>query len=183
MGPLAVLDEVSLEITLKVYDQWVSDGVAPPHEPALSVNLLRRMVDTLGRKGKAAGAGFYEYPQEGKKHLWSGLAELCPPAVEQPDVEVLKQRFLTIQALEAARCMDETVVREPEDADVGSILGIGFPAWTGGVLSYIETVGLQRFVDQAQAFAVAYGARYEPPADLLRRAAQTRPYHSAPANA
>ncbi|MDR6861127.1 3-hydroxyacyl-CoA dehydrogenase NAD-binding domain-containing protein [Variovorax guangxiensis] len=177
VGPLAVVDEVSLEITLKVYDQWVADGAQPLHEPALSVNLMRKMVEELGRKGKAAGAGFFEYPADGKKRLWPGLAQLCPPQASQPDVEELKRRFLTIQALEGARCIDEGVVRDPADADIGSILGIGYPAWTGGVLSYIETVGLQRFVEQARDFAARLGPRYEPPADLLRRAAEQQAYH------
>lgn len=179
VGPLAVVDEVSLEITLKVYDQWLADGVQPLHEPALSIELTRKMVNELGRKGKAAGSGFYEYPKDGKKFLWPGLAQLCPLAVQQPAVEELKRRFLTIQALEAARCVEEDVVQDPADADLGSILGIGYPAWTGGVLSYIETIGLQRFVDEAQRMAGLYGTRYQPSDWLKTKALEGRRFHKS----
>jgi 3-hydroxyacyl-CoA dehydrogenase / enoyl-CoA hydratase / 3-hydroxybutyryl-CoA epimerase len=179
VGPLAVVDEVSLDITLKVYDQWVEDGAQPLDEPALTIELTRKMVVGLGRKGKAAGAGFYEYPKGGKKYLWPGLAQLCPPARQQPDVEELKRRFLTIQALEAARCVEEGVIAEPGDADLGSILGIGYPAWTGGVLSYIETVGLRRFVDEAKRMTEHYGLRYQPSAWLIQRALEGRLFHAA----
>ena len=136
------------------------------------------MARDLGRKGKAAGAGFYEYPKEGKKFLWPGLAQLCPPATAQPDVEELKRRFLTIQALEAARCVEEGVIADPGDADVGSIFGIGYPAWTGGVLSYIETVGLQQFVDEAHRMAEQYGVRYAPSAWLEQRAREGVRFHA-----
>jgi 3-hydroxyacyl-CoA dehydrogenase/enoyl-CoA hydratase/3-hydroxybutyryl-CoA epimerase len=177
VGPLAVIDEVSLDIVVKVYDQWLADGVQPLHEPALSINLTRNMAEVQNRRGKAAGGGFYEYPAGAKKYLWPGLSELCPPAATQPDVQELKDRFLTIQALEAARCVEEGVIVSPGDADIGSILGIGFPAWTGGVLSYIETVGLQKFVDSAHRMATAYGKRYEPSGWLRERALEGRAFH------
>lgn len=177
VGPLAVVDEVSLEITLKVHAQWLADGVQPPHEPALSIDATRKMVEQLGRRGKAAGAGFYEYPEGGRKFLWPGLAEHWPVVAQQPPVETLKRRFLTIQALEGARCTEEGVVMDPADADVGSIFGIGYPAWTGGVLSYIETVGLPQFVAQAEELARLHGERYRPSAWLVERARQDARFH------
>ncbi len=177
VGPLAVVDEVSLEITLKVYEQWRADGVQPLYEPELSIDATRKMVERLGRKGKAAGAGFYEYPEGGRKFLWPGLSEHWPAVAQQPDVEDLKRRFLTIQALEAARCVEEGVVVDPADADVGSIFGIGYPAWTGGVLSYIETVGLQHFVDQAAQLARRHGERYMPSPWLAERARRNERFH------
>ncbi len=177
VGPLAVIDEVSLDITLKVYEQWRADGVQPPHEPVLSIDATRKMVDQLGRRGKAAGAGFYEYPEGGRKFLWPGLSEHWPVAAQQPSVDHLGRRFLTIQALEGARCMEEEVVRDPADADVGSILGIGYPAWTGGVLSYIETVGLARFVADAQEMARLHGPRYQPSPWLVERALRNAPFY------
>ncbi|MEO8296393.1 MAG: 3-hydroxyacyl-CoA dehydrogenase NAD-binding domain-containing protein [Burkholderiales bacterium] len=176
VGPLAVSDEVSLEIQLKVYDQWIADGVQAKHEPGLTIDLVRRLVSEFGRKGKAAGAGYYEYPKDGKKFLWPGLAQICPPAAEQPDVEELKKRFLTIQALEAALCIEEGIVGAA-DADVGSILGIGYPSWTGGTVSYIETVGLQRFVEEAQRLAGLYGPRFQPTAWLVERARKGERFH------
>jgi len=177
VGPLAITDEVSLEIQLKVYDQAVADGDAPRDEPALTIELLRKMVNQLSRPGKAGGGGFYDHPQGGKKTLWPQLSQVCPPASKQPEVDELKRRFLVIQALEGARCVEEGVIADPADADVGSILGIGYPAWTGGVLSYIEMVGLQAFVDQAARFAEAYGRRYEPSPWLRERASQNRLFH------
>ena len=178
VGPLAVIDEVSLEIGLKVYEQWLADGVKPAHEPALSIELTRKMVNDLGRKGKAAGAGFYEYPKEGKKFLWPGLAKVCPSATAQPNVEELKLRFLMIQALEAARCVEEGVITDAGDADIGSIFGIGYPAWTGGVLSYIDMVGLQHFVDEAHRMAEQYGVRYAPSDWLKQRARDNSRFHA-----
>ena len=167
MGPLAILDEVSPELSLKVYDQWVADGVTPAFEPALSVELLSRLVHQLGRRGRAGGAGFYDYPEGGKKKLlWPGLAQLCPPAEHQPEVEELERRFLTIQALEAARCVEEGVV-SVADADLGSVLGIGYPSWTGGVMSYIENLGVPQFVRDCERMADAYGLRFTPPKSLV----------------
>jgi len=177
VGPLEVLDEVSLEITLRVYDQWVADGVAPPHEPALSIDAIAKMVRQLGRNGRASGGGFYEYPPDGKKYLWPGLADHFPPAAKQPDVETLKRRFLTIQSLEAVRCVEEGVIEQPADADLGSTLGIGYPSWTGGVLSYVETIGPRAFMDAASEFADRYGERYRPSAWMLRFAEEGRSFY------
>lgn len=161
IGPLAVTDEVSLDITLHVYDQWVADGAPPPYEPELSIELTRKMIE-LGRKGRASGAGFYEYPRDGRKHLWPGLAEHFPISPRQPDVEEVKKRFLTIQALEAARCVEEGVIRHCADADIGSILGIGYPGWTGGVISFIDTIGVKPFVADCHRLADRYGERFRP---------------------
>jgi len=176
VGPLAIVDEVSLGLSLQVYDQWVADGAPPAFEPALTVDLLRKMVHSLGRGGRAAGAGFYEYPKGAAKHLWAGLAQLCPAAKAQPQVDEVQRRLLTIQALEAARCVEEGVV-SAADADVGSVLGIGYPSWTGGVISYIETIGLQAFVDEADRMREAYGERYRPSPWLLERARAHVPFH------
>ncbi|OYO26305.1 3-hydroxyacyl-CoA dehydrogenase NAD-binding domain-containing protein [Janthinobacterium sp. PC23-8] len=170
IGPLAVLDEVSLDITLKVYDQWVSDGTPPPFEPALSVNAIKTMVHSFDRKGRASGAGFYDYPKEGKKFLWPQLGQHFPIVATQPDVDEVKQRVLYVQAMEAARCVEEGIV-SAEDADIGSILGIGYPAWTGGTISFIETVGLTAFVAEAERLALLYGPRFQPSPWLKERAA------------
>ncbi len=102
----------------------------------------------------------------GKKHLWPGLAEVYPPADEQPDVEAVKRRLLYIQSLETARCLEEGVVTEPADADVGSIFGWGFPPWTGGTVSYIDTVGMADFVAACDQMADAFGEHYRPSAWL-----------------
>jgi 3-hydroxyacyl-CoA dehydrogenase/enoyl-CoA hydratase/3-hydroxybutyryl-CoA epimerase len=130
------------------------------------------MAVELGRVGKKAGKGFYDWPADGKKRLWPGLAELVTPAEEQPDPKELRKRFLYAQAIETARCYEENVVTAPEDADIGAILGWGFAPWTGGPLSLIDTVGVAEFVRECDRLAQAYGERFTPNA-LLRRMAET----------
>ena len=133
--------------------------------------MIEKLVVQMGRLGKKAGKGFYDYPADGKKRLWPGLAELAPRAAEQPTVDELKKRFLYIQALETARCYEEKVLTAPEDADVGAILGWGFAPWSGGPLSLIDTVGVKAFVAECDRLAQAYGPRFSPNA-LLRQMAE-----------
>ena len=170
VGPLALADEVSIELMYKIAKQTKADlGDDYVEHPATVV--ATKMVEELERIGKKAGAGFYEYPEDAKKHLWSGLAEHFPLADEQPAVEDVQQRLLHIQGIEAARCYEENVVTEPADADVGSIMGWGFCPQHGGVLSYIQTVGVREFVQQCDELAKAHGERFAPPA-LLRDMAE-----------
>lgn len=170
VGPLALADEVSIELMYKIAKQTRADlGDAYVEHPATVV--ATKMVESLERIGKKAGAGFYDYPEGGKKHLWSGLSEHFPLADEQPSVEEVQQRLLHIQGIEAARCYEENVVTEPADADVGSIMGWGFCPQHGGVLSYIQTIGVREFVQQCDALAKAHGERFAPPA-LLRDMAE-----------
>ncbi|MFP5307583.1 MAG: 3-hydroxyacyl-CoA dehydrogenase NAD-binding domain-containing protein [Gammaproteobacteria bacterium] len=179
VGPLAVTDEVTIELQLKVHEQAVADRLPKPFRRLTAIDVVRKMVE-LGRIGRRGGAGFYDYPAGGRKQLWSGLRELFPPKARQPDVDELRLRFLMIQALEAARCVEEGVIEHAEDADLGSILGIGYPSWTGGVLSYIETVGLQRFVDDCERMAKRLGARFRPSPALRARAAAGAGFYTAP---
>lgn len=175
VGPLAVTDEVTIELQKKVYLQAVADNIPERLRRTASMPVVEKMI-ALGRIGRRAGAGFYDY-KDGNKLLWPGLAEHFAPADVQPDVEVLKERFLAIQALETARCFEEGVLTHAADADLGSILGIGYPAWTGGALSYIETVGLSAFVDRCEELAGKCGARFQPSAWLRGRAAAGTLFH------
>ena len=175
-GPLAVSDEVSLELQLKVIEQNLADGQAPPPQLPRVLGVLRAMVREHKRTGRKAGGGFYDYAAEGKR-LWPELARLYPPAAAQPGVEEVKQRLLHIQALEAARCMEAGVVSDPADADLGAILGTGFPAWTGGTLSYIDTIGLPAFVAQCEELVQRHGPRFQPSAWLKVKAARGKPFH------
>lgn len=179
VGPLAVGDEVSLELQLKVHKQALADGLAERFQRALAIDLVEKMVHELGRGGRRAGGGFYEYPADGRKFLWPELARHFPVAAQQPDVDTLKQRILCIQALDAARCMEEGVIERAADADLGSILGIGFPSWTGGVLSYIDMLGTQAFVDICDRLADRHGDRFRPSNWLRRRAARGERFHPA----
>ena len=175
-GPLAVSDEVSLELQLKVIEQNLADGQEPTPQLPRVLKVLRGMVREHQRAGRKAGGGFYDYAAEGKR-LWPELARLYPHAAAQPDVEEVKRRLLHIQALETARCVEAGVVADPADADLGSILGIGFPAWTGGTLSYIDTIGLTAFVAQCEALAQQYGPRFQPSAWLKAKAAKGERFH------
>src|SRR5581483_11341448 len=175
VGPLAVTDEVTLDLQKKVYLQAVADIIPERLRRTASMPVVEKMI-ALGRIGRRVGAGFYDY-KDGSKLLWPGLAEHFKPAPVQPDVEELKDRFLAIQALETARCFEEGVLTHAADADLGSILGIGYPAWTGGALSYIETMGLHEFVNRCEALARKYGARFQPSAWLRERAATGTLFH------
>ena len=177
VGPLAVTDEVSLELQYRVARQTEADlgdrYVAPAAMP-----VLRHFVEELKRLGRKSGGGFYDYPAGSPKQLWTGLATAYPRAAIQPTVEQVKTRLLHIQALEAARAFEEGIVTTAAEADVGSILGIGFPAWTGGTLSYIDTIGVAAFVKECEALGRSVGARFKPPRGLKARAKANQSFHS-----
>ena len=169
VGPLAVTDEVSLELQYKVENQTRAD-LGAKYKERVSWPVLKHFVEDLKRVGRKGGAGFYDYPAGGKKVLWEGLRREYPQLEKQPAVEELKTRLLYIQALETARCFEEGVLRSAHEADLGSILGWGFPAYTGGTLSFIDTVGPARFVAECKRLAKLYGERFKPTKGLLARA-------------
>ena len=180
MAPLALCDEVALDLIYKIGKQTQKDlGDAYPASP------IDGMIETLvmgqGRLGKKAGKGFYEYPADGKKRLWPGLSDLVERAAEQPDPDELRTRFLYIQALETARCYEENVLTDPADADIGAILGWGFAPWTGGPLSLIDTVGAAAFVRECDRLAQKFGERFKPNALLRRMAATGETFYGAKA--
>ncbi|GFE82517.1 3-hydroxyacyl-CoA dehydrogenase [Steroidobacter agaridevorans] len=177
VGPLAVCDEVTIELQLKVHEQAVADGLNEKFQRLTAIDVVRKMVQEQGRVGRRGGGGFYDYPANERKRLWPGLRDLFAVREVQPEVEELRQRFLVIQALESARCVAEGVIDRPADADLGSILGIGYPAWAGGVLSFIDTIGAARFIADCRELARRYGQRFEPPADLVERAHRSALYH------
>ncbi|MFJ3370594.1 3-hydroxyacyl-CoA dehydrogenase NAD-binding domain-containing protein [Pseudomonas sp. NPDC086251] len=175
-SPLAVTDEVSLDLQKSVIDQAHRDGLAEKFL-RLHARPVVELMNFLGRLGRKSGGGFYEFPQGGKKHLWPGLAEHFPRAALQLDVETVKDRLLYIQALETARCVEEGVLNYAADADLGSILGLGFPSWTGGTLSLIDTLGAQAFVVRCDELANAFGERFRPSAWLRARAERGERFH------
>ena len=176
VGPLALLDELTLDLPLKIVDQAIAEE-GDKYTPPAGTAVMRRMKDEIGRSGRKTGGAFYDYPEGGKKHLWKGLADHFP--VKQDwDVEELKKRYLYAQAMETARCLEENVLETPQDADLGAIYGWGFPAWTGGTISYIDTIGIKKFVEESDRLAQLYGPRFLPSAWLRDKAAKGEDFYT-----
>jgi 3-hydroxyacyl-CoA dehydrogenase / enoyl-CoA hydratase / 3-hydroxybutyryl-CoA epimerase len=167
VGPLALLDELTFDLPLKIVEQAIEQEGSKYIVPA-GVSAMKKM-KAQGRSGRKTGGGFYDYPAEGGKKLWSGLADIFPVS-DDYDVEELKQRFLYAQAVETARCREENVIETSEDGDLGAVYGWGFPAWTGGTLSYIDTVGIEKFVTECDRLAQKFGPRFAPSSWLRDRA-------------
>ena len=180
MPPLAVQDEVSLGLSLHVADQTRKDlqaeGKPLPNHPGEAV--LRKVGGEHGRLGKKTGKGFYDY--DGKnKSLWPELTRLYPLAADQPEQRELIDRLMYAQANEAARCYEEKVLRSVADGNIGSIFGLGFAPFHGGMLQFINAVGAKRFVARARELAARYGARFEPAAIAVRQAADGSRFEDA----
>lgn len=169
VGPLALSDEVSLGLMLHIREQTRQDlaaeGQTLPDHPSDAV--LDVMTGEYGRYGKARGAGFYDYPEGGKKHLWSELTTIFPPQGEPLCQTDMIERLMFVQALETVRCLEENVVTNAADANIGAIFGWGFAPFKGGTLQYINDYGVAAFVLRSQELAAKYGERFAPPDKLL----------------
>ena len=168
VGPLALNDEVALDLALKIIEAAKRD-LGPAAIDPTQENLLKTMVIEHGRNGRKNNKGFYDYPAQGTKTLWPGLdafqsAKLDPDKI---DIAELKQRFLVTQAVEAARVIEEGVVTDPREADVGSIIGFGFAPFSGGTLSYIDGMGVANFVALCEQLRQKFGDRFAPPKILI----------------
>ncbi|MBE1605189.1 3-hydroxyacyl-CoA dehydrogenase NAD-binding domain-containing protein [Actinopolymorpha pittospori] len=167
VGPLAVADEVSLALLARVRAQEVADleaaGESPVAHPAHDV--VEAMAGELNRPGKAAGAGFYDYPRDGgRKRLWPGLADRFAVGAGDVRPEDVRDRLLFVQALETLRCLNEGVVQTARDANVGTVFGIGYPSWTGGAAQFVEAYGGRAaFAARAKELMARYGERFQPP--------------------
>ncbi|MFZ6775522.1 3-hydroxyacyl-CoA dehydrogenase NAD-binding domain-containing protein [Undibacterium sp. Ji83W] len=179
VGPLAVQDEVSLSLSRHVAAQTKADLEAEGKswQATASAAIINTMLDQHERAGKAAGAGFYEYPTDGgKKYLWPELADLFGKAGYSLPYADMQDRFLYMQAIETLRCLDEGVLESTRDANIGSIFGIGFPSWTGGAVQFVNHVGAQRFAERAAELQASYGERFALPANYLGFAAYSKQY-------
>lgn len=174
IGPLAISDEVSLSLMSHIRQQTTKDlqaeGKPPIEHPAFAV--IDLLLNEYKRPGKAAGGGFYDYPAGAPKHLWPELKVRLEKAEGQISAQDVRDRLLFIQAIETVRCLEEGVLHSTADANVGSIFGIGFAAWTGGALQFINQYGLRDFIARSHYLAEQYGQRFAPPALLLEKAAQ-----------
>jgi 3-hydroxyacyl-CoA dehydrogenase/enoyl-CoA hydratase/3-hydroxybutyryl-CoA epimerase len=180
VGPLSLSDEVALDLGLKIMKATEAD-LGPNAIDQAQKKLMVEMVEKQGRFGRKNGKGFYDYPEKGKgqKSLWPGLAALQPKHLDPDtlDVEELKQRFLVVQAVEAARTVEDHVIVDPREADVGSILGFGFAPFTGGTLSYIDFMGTRKFVELCHKLEKKYGSRFTPPKLLEEMAAKGETFY------
>lgn len=169
VGPLALADEVSLGLMLHIREQTrkdlLAEGKSVPGHPSDAV--VDVMTGEYGRYGKARGAGFYSYPEGGKKHLWPELPIIFPSQGEPLSQVEMMERLMFAQALETVRCLEENVVTSVADANIGAIFGWGFAPFKGGTLQYINDYGLAAFVERSQVLAGKYGERFAPPAKLL----------------
>ncbi len=180
VGPLSLSDEVALDLGLKVMKATEAD-LGPNSINPDQKKLMVEMVEKQGRLGRKNSKGFYDYPEKGKgqKSLWAGLADLQPKKLDPDtlDIEELKQRFLVVQAVEAARTVEDHVITDMREADVGSILGFGFAPFTGGTLSYIDFMGSRKFVDLCHKLEAKYGSRFTPPKLLVEMAAKGETFY------
>ncbi len=179
--PLQLMDELTLTLPRKIRKETreAIEAAGGTWKAHASEGVIDRMVDEFDRKGRSTGAGFYEYDSEGKRAgLWPGLRDAFKSGSVEVPFEDLKERMLFAEALETVKCFDEGVLTSIADANIGSIFGIGFPAWTGGVIQYINQYegGLQGFVDRSRELAARYGDHFEPPASLVEKAAKGEIY-------
>lgn len=180
VGPLSLNDEIAIDLALKILKATEAD-IGTQAIDQDQKKLLVEMVEKRGRLGRKNGKGFYDYPEKGKgqKKLWPELSTLQPKHLDPDtlDVEELKQRFLVVQAVEAARTVEDHVITDPREADVGSILGFGFAPFTGGTLSYIDFMGTKKFVELCHKLEKKYGSRFTPPKLLVDMAAKGETFY------
>ena len=173
VGPLSLSDEVALDLVLKIMKATEAD-LGPNAIDQAQKKLLVEMVEKQGRFGRKNAKGFYDYPEKGKgqKSLWPSLGGLQPKHLDPDtlDIEEMKQRFLVVQAVEAARTVEDHVITDVREADIGSILGFGFAPFTGGALSYIDFMGTKKFVELCHKLEAKYGSRFAPPKLLIEMA-------------
>jgi 3-hydroxyacyl-CoA dehydrogenase/enoyl-CoA hydratase/3-hydroxybutyryl-CoA epimerase len=185
MPPLAISDQVGLGTMHRIAMQKKNEaGPRNDDEPAARTRaIIDRLVVGHGREGAntQSRAGFYEYAADGKKQLWPDLKEslagLLAKREAQPSADELKKRYLFAQCLEAARCIEEGVITSPSDADVGVVMAVGFPAYTGGPCTFMDNYGIDAFVKEADRMAKQFGARFAPPKMLREMAASGRTFY------
>ena len=170
--PLALSDAVALDLIHQINLQGRAD-LGAAYRQSAGYDLIARLVEDMGRTGKKTGKGFYDYADNGRQQLWLGLAQVTGGKVLASTIEDVRDRLLAAQALETVRALEQGVITDPSEADVGAILGWGFAPWTGGPLAYIDTQGTASFVARCDELADRYGSeRLRPPRALRLIAAR-----------
>ncbi|MCX5402092.1 3-hydroxyacyl-CoA dehydrogenase NAD-binding domain-containing protein [Streptomyces sp. NBC_00102] len=181
---LNLMDELTLTLPRKIREEnrRAVESAGRTWEPHPADTVVDRMIDEFNRPGRSGGAGFYDYADGRRTGLWPGLREhFTDPAKQPADLTGMMERMLFVEALDAVRCLEEGVLVSVADANIGSLLGIGFPPWTGGVLQYVNGYqgGLPGFVARARELAQEHGERFAPPALLVRKAEQGETFTDA----
>lgn len=178
VGPLAVGDEVAIDLSWKIKKQTMAD-IGDAYVLTEGDRVIDRMYE-LGRYGRKTAKGFYEYPSDGgKKYLWPDIVEEFGSLADdkQPSPEEVKTRLIYRQLVECARCFEEGVLTNPEDGDIGAIFGWGFAPFTGGPFSHMDTLGIANVVQELDRLAQAYGPRFAPPKLLRDMAAKGETFY------
>jgi 3-hydroxyacyl-CoA dehydrogenase/enoyl-CoA hydratase/3-hydroxybutyryl-CoA epimerase len=194
VGPLSLNDEVAIDLSWKIMDQTKRDAEAAgqKYEGSGADDVLELMVKKLERFGRKNGKGFYDYPADGKKRLWPELSRHFPAdprwlygegEEKRAKESEIKKRLLYVQAVDTARCLEANVLTNPQDGDVGSIMGLGFAPQTGGAISLIDQVGVKTFVAECDELARKYGKQFEVPKLLRDMAAKGESFYGKPARA
>jgi 3-hydroxyacyl-CoA dehydrogenase/enoyl-CoA hydratase/3-hydroxybutyryl-CoA epimerase len=171
VGPLAIYDEVSLELSRKAQETWKEMGVLDKWGDGSVVrSIINTMVGEHGRGGRHHGGGFYEYAEDGSKSIWPPLLDIYYKPDTQISEQDMKDRLLFRSVIESLKCLETNVLRTVADGNIGSIMGIGAPVWTGGYIQFVNTYGAQRFVDRCSELAAKYGERFEAPQIALEHA-------------
>ena len=184
---LQLSDELNLKLMRKIRNaaKAAANGGASGWDAHPSEQVIDRMLDEFDRPGKLEGRGFYDYTDGKRSGLWPGLRDAFPPNADPSSIDLrdLEERMMFAEAIESVKCLDEGVIESSADANIGSILGIGFPAWTGGALQYINGyehpahgTGPSAFVARARELADRYGERFTPPESLVDRAQRGEQY-------
>ena len=165
VGPLAVIDEISIQLLADIRSQSRKDSADKKHQELTEPwdKVIDYMLGEAKRPGRASGKGFYEYSQKNEKYIWPGIVKRFHSSQNKSSQKEMIERFYFSQAIEAVRCLEEKVLLSIADANIGSIYGWGFPLFTGGVIQYINNYGLEKFRNRANKLSDKYGERFCPP--------------------
>ena len=181
IGPLAVSDDTTLKLGHDIMTS-TQEEMGDKYVPSGTEEFMANMVTKWDRAGRRFGAGFYNYDENGKRlDLWKGMTKHYPLLDEQPDPEEVKQRLLYALLAPTARTFAEGVVPDPQSADLGAIFGLGFPPYTGGPLSYIDTIGMDAYIATSDMLAQRHGARFSPPVKFREMAKKGETLYGGPA--